>query len=663
MARTKTLTIIVIVLILGIVGITLLQQGTKPDDTGDQGSADVEPDEPETPEEEPEQEPAADRFSLIPADAVKVIPETDPYPPVLHSPLWEEPVPMPYPINTNGAEDSPFITPSGDEFYFFFTPDPSLPAEQQIFDGVTGIWYSKKAEGVWGEAKKIVLIEEGVSLDGCQWVGDGEIWFCSVRLDNMREIDLWMADVQDGDASNIRHGGERLNVEVGVGEFHVTADGSEIYFHSDMPGGVGGRDIWVTRLVDGQWSDPENVVAVNTEGSDSLPYLTEDKSQLWFTRWYMGYPAIYMSRWVDGGWSEPEMIISQFAAEPTLDAEGNIYFAHHFVWDGAMLDADIYVAYKKHVEPKDLDTMPPRGYHMGFLPSSSRDQSIDDAYQVASQSSEFVPIWGRPSPFYEMAEELSGVWGEAFVEGLTRGNSLIPLIHFSFIDEGLTLKIPPDLEGATLSDPDWRLAYKNAVLEAVVASEPLYLSVGNEVNRWYEEHGVDGPDGFQHFVSLYEEIYDAVKELSPETRVFCTFSREIVDENREADLDVFDLFDPDKVDVLVVTSYPYALAGVNRPEDIPDDYYLEVADRMPGKPFGFSEVTWSSLEAFGGEEGQADFLEQLVGRLTVDQGIGLRLLMWSWLTNLGEGYTAGLIGWDGEQKMAYEVWLSISSGE
>ena len=656
--RTKTLALIIVVLIMGITIVNLLNPGTEPDDAGDQGS-ETEPTEPE--EQEPE--PAADRLSLIPEDAVKVIPETDPYPPVLHSPLWEDPVPMPYPINTAGAEDSPFITPSGEEFYFFFTPDPSVPAELQIVDGVTGIWYSKRADDGWEEAERVVLIEEGISLDGCQWVGDGEIWFCSVREGNLREIDLWIADIQDGVASDIRHGGERLNVEVGIGEFHVAAGGDEIYFHSDMPGGVGGRDIWVTRLVDGLWSDPENVEAVNTEGSDSLPCLTEDGSQLWFTRWYMGYPAIYVSRWSEGGWSEPEMIISQFAAEPTLDAEGNVYFAHHFIQDGVILDADIYVAYRRHVEPREEASIPERGYYLGLLPSPSLNQPLDEAYRKAAQSSEIVPIWGRPSPFYEMAGELSGWWGDAFVEGLARGNDLIPLIHFSFIDEGLTLKTPPGLEGATLSDPGWRLAYRNAILEAVLASEPLFLSVGNEVNRWYEEYGLDGPDGFHHFVSLYEEIYDAVKELSPETRVFCTFSREIVDENREADLGVFELFDPDRMDMLVITSYPHSLAGVNRPEDLPDNYYLKVAEIMPGKPFGFSEVVWPSLEAFGGEAGQALFVEQLVGRLTVDQGVDLRLLMWSWLTDLGEGDATGLIGWDGREKMAYEVWLSFSSGD
>ena len=44
------------------------------------------------------------------------------------------------PVNTAGAEDSPFVTPDGQTLYFFFTPDVRVPAEQQLLDGVTGIW-------------------------------------------------------------------------------------------------------------------------------------------------------------------------------------------------------------------------------------------------------------------------------------------------------------------------------------------------------------------------------------------------------------------------------------------------------------------------------------------------------------------------------------------
>jgi len=40
------------------------------------------------------------------------------------------------------------------------------------------------------------------------------------------------------------------------------------------------------------------------------------------------------------------LVISRFAAEPSLDNEGNICFTHHFFRDDEMLEADLYVAYR-----------------------------------------------------------------------------------------------------------------------------------------------------------------------------------------------------------------------------------------------------------------------------------------------------------------------------
>jgi len=90
----------------------------------------------------------------------------------------------------------------------------------------------------------------------------------------------------------------------------------------------------------------------------------------------------------------------------------------------------------------------------------------------------------------------------------------------------------------------------------------------------------------------------ALKKTSPTTNVFCTFAREIVDEHRIADLSVVSMFPAEKMVFLVFTSYPYAVQGINKPEDIPENYYTEVADKMPGKPFGFSELGWTSMEFF-----------------------------------------------------------------
>ena len=68
----------------------------------------------------PTSPPPLSRLDAIPTAAVKGHPDGDPWPPVV-TPGWSQPQPLGAPINTAGAEDSPFITPYGQTFYFFFT--------------------------------------------------------------------------------------------------------------------------------------------------------------------------------------------------------------------------------------------------------------------------------------------------------------------------------------------------------------------------------------------------------------------------------------------------------------------------------------------------------------------------------------------------------------
>jgi hypothetical protein len=122
------------------------------------------------------------------------------------------------------------------------------------------------------------------------------------------------------------------------------------------------------------------------------------------------------------------------------------------------------------------------------------------------------------------------------------------------------------------------------------------------------------------------------------------------------------MFDPKKLDLLVFTSYAVALRGVNSPDDLPDDYFSRAFEYIDEKPIGFSELGWPVHPAFGREEGQADFLRDVVGRLTVDQGLDLELVAWNWLHDLGPEDTSGLAYGNGTRKMAFEVFSSISRG-
>ncbi|WP_345950193.1 OmpA family protein [Mucilaginibacter sp. PAMB04274] len=59
-----------------------------------------------------------------------------------------------------------------------------------------------------------------------------------------------------------------------VGDPFITADGKGLYFTSDMPGGLGGTDIYFcARTPDGTWAQPVNLAGVNTAGNERTPYL------------------------------------------------------------------------------------------------------------------------------------------------------------------------------------------------------------------------------------------------------------------------------------------------------------------------------------------------------------------------------------------------------
>ncbi|MEO0091220.1 MAG: hypothetical protein ABIK61_00705 [candidate division WOR-3 bacterium] len=313
--------------------------------------------------------------------------------------------------------------------------------------------------------------------------------------------------------------------------------------------------------------------------------------------------------------------------------------------------------------PQDNPTLPSRGFFMGVLPTPSQGQTFDSVYRQVSQYAEFVPVWGRPTPFYNLATDLKGSWGQTFVTNLIRGNGMFPLIHLSFIGAGMTLVSPPNISNPSLSNPEWRKAYKNSAIEVVKVVRPLYISLGNEVNRWYETYDTSStdPNGFQHYVSLYNEIYDTLKIICPQLKIFCTFAREIVSQYREANLNVLKLFNPQKLDLLIFTSYPHSVQNINRPTDIPNNYYSRIESIMPGKQFGFSEIAWPSMSQFGGEVCQAEFLTLVVGTLTKNQGMDLKLFGWAWLTDLDTNDYIGLIKRDGTEKLAYSVWKNLAT--
>ncbi len=71
--------------------------------------------------------------------------------------------------------------------------------------------------------------------------------------------------------------------EYSTGNPSLSKDGKTLYFSSDMPGTIGGVDIWKVSVNGDDYGTPENLGAkVNTEGDENFPYIADDNATLYF---------------------------------------------------------------------------------------------------------------------------------------------------------------------------------------------------------------------------------------------------------------------------------------------------------------------------------------------------------------------------------------------
>ena len=90
----------------------------------------------------------------------------------------------------------------------------------------------------------------------------------------------------------------------------LSADGKTLYFASDMPGGLGGKDIWMSSwdAAAGAWGTPVNAGSViNSDGDDMFPRVTSN-GRLYYAsngKPGMGGLDMFYSTNEAGQWSEP----------------------------------------------------------------------------------------------------------------------------------------------------------------------------------------------------------------------------------------------------------------------------------------------------------------------------------------------------------------------
>jgi tetratricopeptide (TPR) repeat protein len=96
---------------------------------------------------------------------------------------------------------------------------------------------------------------------------------------------LGLVDVKNHDLINRKNLPDVINSKYDEISASVNNLSKEIYFASNKPGGYGGTDIYVTRLLpNGEWGDPQNLgPTINTIYDEDFPVLSSDGKILYFS--------------------------------------------------------------------------------------------------------------------------------------------------------------------------------------------------------------------------------------------------------------------------------------------------------------------------------------------------------------------------------------------
>jgi outer membrane protein OmpA-like peptidoglycan-associated protein/tetratricopeptide (TPR) repeat protein len=138
--------------------------------------------------------------------------------------------------------------------------------------------------------------------------------------------DLYYSDYFKGNWSKPQSVGKPINSKYSELSISTTNDGKTVYFSSDRPGGYGGFDIYMCKMLDnGKWSEPTNLgPVINTPDDEDAPFIHPDGITLYFSsRGHEGLGGydIFMSNFEHGAWQAPENI-----GYPINTALDDIYF-------------------------------------------------------------------------------------------------------------------------------------------------------------------------------------------------------------------------------------------------------------------------------------------------------------------------------------------------
>jgi len=171
------------------------------------------------------------------------------------------------------------------------------------------------ANGAWEKARfapgKINTIENEGTNSVYFGAKEQLLFYTVCNQGGFGSCDLFYSEMSNDKWGERKNMGEAVNSSQWDAQPSVSGDGNKIIFSSARPGGMGGKDLWITQKVNGSWTKPVNLgPTINTKLDEEAPFIHYDGVTLYFaSNGHPGYGKhdIFMSRLSDdGSWTKPE---------------------------------------------------------------------------------------------------------------------------------------------------------------------------------------------------------------------------------------------------------------------------------------------------------------------------------------------------------------------
>ena len=193
--------------------------------------------------------------------------------------IWQKPEPAEGELNTEFDEGTPTFTPDGNTMYF------SRARRDAVSPTSVEIYASSRAGGKWGAAQKVEIIKDTISVFAHPAVSpDGKyLYFVSDMPGGIGGKDIWRAPLSNSGLGPVENLGEQINTPADE-MFPTFRDNGILYFSSDGHPGMGGLDIFSARLDEwGIWHVENMKAPVNSQGDDfGMTFLVQEEEEGFF---------------------------------------------------------------------------------------------------------------------------------------------------------------------------------------------------------------------------------------------------------------------------------------------------------------------------------------------------------------------------------------------